>query len=288
MCRYHPARHIFFNCIFCYHKFKTLLKKIRIFATLFVTKRTDSMSNVINIYCDESCHLEKDCHKSMVIGGISCPIEKVKELSIKIRQLKEKYGLSKYNEIKWTKVSASKKSFFVELIELFYNTEYLKFRAVKIPDKSVLNHVKFCQTHDSWYYKMYYVMLRHILNNPNYSYNVYMDIKDSCSSDKVRTLKDFLLNEIKDFNGERLHNFQTIRSNESELLQLADLLIGAVGYENRVQEIKDRDETFIPNADKLFLVGLLKAKMHIVSFENSTPYSADKFNILVWEATKNA
>ena len=115
-----------------------------------------------------------------------------------------------------------------------------------------------------------------------------VDIKDSCSSDKVRTLKDFLLNEIKDFNGERLHNFQTIRLNESELLQLADLLIGAVGYENRVKEIKDRDENFIPNADKLFLVSLLKAKMHIVSFENSTPYSADKFNILVWEANTNA
>ena len=51
------------------------------------------MSNVINVYCDESCHLENDCHKSMIIGGISCPRDKVKELSIKIRQLKEKFGL---------------------------------------------------------------------------------------------------------------------------------------------------------------------------------------------------
>lgn len=246
------------------------------------------MNDVINIYCDESCHLEHDNHKSMIIGGISCPINKVKELSIKIRQLKEKYGLSKFNEIKWTKVSASKRSFFVELIDVFYDTECLKFRAVKIPDKSVLNHARFCQTHDSWYYKMYYVMLRHILNNPNYSYNVYMDIKDSCSSEKVQTLKNFLLNEIKDFNGERLHNFQTIRSHESELLQLADLLIGAVGYENRVQEIKDQDNDFVPNADKLFLVNYLKAKLHIFSFDTSTPFSANKFNILVWEATKNA
>ncbi len=246
------------------------------------------MSNVINVYCDESCHLENDCHKSMIIGGISCPRDKVKELSIKIRQLKEKFGLSKYNEIKWTKVSASKNSFFKELVELFYNTECLKFRAVKIPNKGILNHARYCQTHDSWYYKMYYVMLRHILNNPNFSYNVYMDIKDSCSSEKVKTLKDFLLNEIKDFKGERLQNFQTIRSHESELLQLADLLIGAVGYENRIQEIKERDQNFTPNADKLFLVGLLKSRMHIVSFEKSTPFSADKFNILVWEANKNA
>ena len=37
---------------------------------------------VINIYCDESCHLENDKHTSMVLGGVSCPISKVRDISI--------------------------------------------------------------------------------------------------------------------------------------------------------------------------------------------------------------
>lgn len=28
---------------------------------------------MINIYCDESCHLEHDKQKVMAIGGIACP-----------------------------------------------------------------------------------------------------------------------------------------------------------------------------------------------------------------------
>lgn len=246
------------------------------------------MTKVINIYCDESCHLENDCNKTMVLGAISCPADKVKDISYEIRELKNKYNLSRFNEIKWTKVSASKRSFFIELVELFCNTDFLKFRAVKIPDKGLLNHQKFHQTHDTWYYKMYYQMLKHVLNDDNCVYNVYMDIKDSCSSDKVRTLKEFLLREISDFNEERLQNFQTIRSYESELMQLADLLIGAIGYNNRIKAYTSLDENFVPNPEKIYLEQFLKSKLKITSFDKSTPFSANKFNILVWEAEKNA
>lgn len=31
------------------------------------------MSEFFNIYCDESCHLENDGQKSMVLGAVSCP-----------------------------------------------------------------------------------------------------------------------------------------------------------------------------------------------------------------------
>jgi len=31
------------------------------------------MTNIYNIYCDESCHLENDGEKVMVLGAIWCP-----------------------------------------------------------------------------------------------------------------------------------------------------------------------------------------------------------------------
>ncbi len=32
------------------------------------------MSQVFNIYCDESCHLEHDREKVMVLGAVWCPL----------------------------------------------------------------------------------------------------------------------------------------------------------------------------------------------------------------------
>ena len=70
--------------------------------------------NVINVYCDESCHLEHDHQRAMVFGCVRCPQEKVRELSEQIRKLKQKHFIYKFAEIKWTKVSKSKEEFFFD------------------------------------------------------------------------------------------------------------------------------------------------------------------------------
>ena len=36
---------------------------------------------MINIYCDESCHLEHDDSDIMVLGGISCDKKNIKYIS---------------------------------------------------------------------------------------------------------------------------------------------------------------------------------------------------------------
>ena len=49
------------------------------------------MNNLYNIYCDESCHLEHDRQKAMVLGGIWCPYDKrkkKKKLLVKSGQLR--------------------------------------------------------------------------------------------------------------------------------------------------------------------------------------------------------
>ncbi|MBM3211248.1 DUF3800 domain-containing protein [Candidatus Poribacteria bacterium] len=48
------------------------------------------MSNQYNIYCDESCHLEKDKQKAMVLGCIVLPCDMVKTVSDEIKAIKKK------------------------------------------------------------------------------------------------------------------------------------------------------------------------------------------------------
>ena len=43
-------------------------------------KDTLAMSEIFNIYCDESCHLENDHFRFMVLGGLWCPVQKSRKL----------------------------------------------------------------------------------------------------------------------------------------------------------------------------------------------------------------
>ena len=108
-----------------------------------------------NIYCDESCHLEHDKEKVMVIGGIKCPKSRRKIIINDIYTIKEEFNIPKMAEIKWNKVSNCNLEYFKKIVDLFLDTQDLQFRAVVV-DKTKLNHEQFGQTHNEFYYKMYY------------------------------------------------------------------------------------------------------------------------------------
>ena len=49
------------------------------------------MSEPINIYCDESCHLENDQQPLMVLGAVWCPADRTAEIAKRLRELKSKH-----------------------------------------------------------------------------------------------------------------------------------------------------------------------------------------------------
>ena len=49
------------------------------------------MSKIINIYCDESCHLEHDHQPIMLFGTVWCPQEDTRQHIAALRELKEKH-----------------------------------------------------------------------------------------------------------------------------------------------------------------------------------------------------
>jgi hypothetical protein len=189
-------------------------------------------SQTYNIYCDESCHLEHDSQPVMVLGAVWCPLEKTQEIAIRLREIKVEHGLPRDFEIKWIKVSPSGLDFYQNVLDYFFDDDDLHFRALIVPDKSKLRHSEFQQTHDDWYYKMYFDLLKVILS-PEAIYRIYLDIKDTRSADKVARLHEVLSNEKYDFQREIVERVQTVRSHEVEVIQLADLLIGIISYANR-------------------------------------------------------
>ena len=185
---------------------------------------TINLKKTFNFYCDESTHLENDHHPFMIIGYISTPYHLLKMHNKNIREMKLKHYLK--GELKWSALSKSQYPFYNELIDYFFSNSSLEFRAIII-NKCQMNHQAFHQSHNDFYDKMYYQLLNKKIY-PEHTYNIYLDIKDTYSYRKAKNLKSYL---ERDYHN--IRNLQVINSYESELLQLTDVLIGALNYKIR-------------------------------------------------------
>jgi len=232
------------------------------------------MSEIFNIYCDESCHLENDRLPIMVLGAVWCSLEKTREIAVRIRELKKKHGLPPNFEIKWVKVSPAKLDFYLNVLDYFFDDDDLHFRGL-IADKTKLNHAERNQTHDDWYYKMYFDMLKVILF-PHSRYRIYLDFKDTHTQSKVehiQKLHEVLSNNMYDFRREVVERVQAVDSKEVEQLQLADLLIGAVAYVNRNLRTSEAKLAFIQRMQE-------RSGYRLTS---KTLYREDKVNLFLWQ-----
>jgi len=230
------------------------------------------MNDYINIYCDESCHLLHDNIPIMALGAIFAPLIDVKKINTEIRNLKIKYNCK--GELKWTKVSDKNIEFYLELVDLFAKCDSMSFRSVIIEHKEKLDHNKYnLGDHNNFYYKMYYLLLKNIIEkNSNETILIYIDIKDTKSSEKVKKLHEVLANYFRDFNYKKIIRIQQIRSNESELMQLCDFILGAIAYANRKLTSSKAKSAVVNRLEESFSCSLS---------EKTEPWES-KFNIFIF------
>lgn len=229
------------------------------------------MSQSYNIYCDESCHLENDREPVMVLGAVWCHKSQSKSISQDLHNIKQKYGFDQKFEVKWKKVGSQKIDLYRDFVNYFFDNSDLHFRCW-IAEKQGLDHSRFDgQNHDLWYYKMYFGMLK-VIFSPQDEYFIYLDIKDHWGGVKVKKLHNVICNSMYDFNRNIVKHIQIMHSYESELLQLADLLIGAVSYVNR---------NLGGNKGKEELIEIIKTRSNY-NLTTKTLFKEDKFNIFRW------
>lgn len=218
------------------------------------------------IFCDESNHLHNDTSNLMLIGGIGCPSNQVEYVNRFIKHLKHKHNAM--CELKWTKLNNNKKEFYKELLEFFFSSVYLKFNAQAVINKSKLNHDKYNEGEaDTFYYKMYYYALLPFLK-PNKHINIFIDYKDTKGGQRAKKLNEVIHNS---FYGQINCEFTIIQSHESQIMQLTDMIIGAIGYKNR-QDIEHKSEI------KNFIITTIE-ELGGISLDVSTPQWEEKFRI---------
>ncbi len=217
------------------------------------------MQKTYNFYCDESCHLENDVQSHMLIAYTCSAWNQVKLHQERIKEIKKKHLF--FGEIKWSKVSRSQYPFYADLLDYFFASD-LQFRAVVI-DKSKIKNEDHHQSFDDFYYKMYYQLIYHKISMEHH-YNIYLDIKDNLSAQKVKRL-----HEILNIRYSTIRTLQNIRSHESLLMQITDFLMGAISY-------------YLRGFNKVIAKNKLieKIQQHTqLPLTGSTPKSNDKFNL---------
>ena len=230
------------------------------------------MRRDFNIYCDESCHIVNGAGTHMVLGGVMCPYSEKDELFQRIKAIKAENGLG-HAEMKWSRVARGKIGAYRDLINFFFDKEGLRFRAIVI-EKRKINLEKFSFTQDDFYYRQYFQLLRWFISTGNH-YSIYLDIKDTQGVEKVSQLHEVLCNAHLDFDLKSITRIQEIRSHEVAVMQLVDILIGAISYANKYLDGGQSDA-------KNEIVELIK-KRSGCSLTHSTSFGSLRFNIFQWE-----
>lgn len=226
----------------------------------------------LNIYCDESTHLPNDGQPFMVLGAIVCPTALSRDVTVRLREIRAKHQIQPSFELKWTKVSPAKLEFYLDVIDYFFDNDDLNFRAVVAP-KQGLDHERFGQTHDDWYYKMMFYLIRNVIPAQDEAF-IYFDKKDTNGQEKIDRLRSVIANAEYDFSRSNIRRLQIVESHHVGLLQLADLLIGAVNYVNRGNTTSEA---------KLRLIERIRERSG-VNLTHTTLLSEMKTNIFRWRA----
>jgi len=221
------------------------------------------MSKTFNIYCDESTHLIHDGHPYMLLGYTSIAYPQIRMAKDEIKAIKHRHNYTE--ELKWTNVHEATYKVYADLIDWFFMND-LEFRAVVV-DKSQIDESRPDYTFNDFYFRMYFQLLHTKVDFRN-TYNVFMDIKDTCSYEKMERLR-----KIVELNSS-IGNFQFIRSHESVFIQLADVLMGAINYNLRVE----KGEILGTVIAKRRLIEKIKKHSNI-SLNTTTPLSRRKFNL---------
>lgn len=228
------------------------------------------------LFVDESCHLEHDKISVMCIGYIKVPDRVYSNLKNELQVIKEKHNSPM--ELKWNKFSSSRLPMYKELVDFFFEKP-LEFRSVLIKYKERLNNQDFNQgSHDNFYYKMMYYLLRP--NPTGLDYRVFIDIKDTRGKEKLLKIEEVFQNYHR--GDSPFIQFQHIRSHESIFIQLADFFIGAITYKSRV--IKNEFEA---HPAKLEFIEYLEEKSGFLMHEGTPPWE-HKFNIFDHQPQKRS
>ena len=181
----------------------------------------------------------------MLIGGIwvdELTYELVKE---ECKQFKANNGWEALTKLNWKNVSKQTLPQYKQFIDIFFKYN-LNFRCI-ILDRWTVN-LKRNEENDKelGFYKFYYMFLRNC-SDKGHQYYIYLDRINNRVPNRLQVMRDFLQkprlrvsrdNDMYYQKGLDVKTIEFVNSNSYDLIQFADLLLGAIGYHYNGKHLK--------------------------------------------------
>lgn len=188
-----------------------------------------------------------------------------------IKQIRDKNHF--YDEIKWNKVNKRNINIMKIIIDNFFSTHNTGFHCIVLP-KDEMDFKEYFNNDFLKVYKSFTVLLlkRYIKKN-----EIVSIIADDYPAPKKDEFEAKVRNYVNDHNKAlSIHSIIRINSKGSNLIQLADLLMGTVNYEFKLKNSLIKH----PSKAKISLLDYLKDKLNIDDL--STSVNSVKFNIMIF------
>ena len=173
----------------------------------------------------------------MLIGGIW--VDEPTYIKAKGECRKFKYENNWKENTKFNWKNLSKKTFeqYCKFIDIFFKYN-LQFNCIIIDKKEVNLKDNLNKDAELGFYKFYYQLLRKN-SKPNIPYYVYLDRRNTSEPKRLEVLRNFLRRDYypASYSGARqfekgldIHSLEFVNSDTYNLIQMADLLLGAIGF----------------------------------------------------------
>ena len=220
------------------------------------------------VYCDESRHDGSPNHRYMAIGGLWIPEEREPELVAQFRALRP--GQQPQAEVKWNKTRQESVALYSKIVDLFFDFPGAAFRAIVV-DKAKVDLARYHQgDQELGFYKFYYEMLEKWIL-PGHEFVILLDYKQNSDPDRYLTFYKILQARAQKVRA-RIEDLTVVNSAEEPLVQIADLLTGAISA-SCCDDLR-------PGSPKQQLAEHIAKRAGFVSLKNSSLSPAfSKFNI---------
>ena len=219
------------------------------------------------VYCDESnpefFKSRLDGENYVLIGSIWIKAEDRPAHKTAIKLIREHHQVG--GEFKWTRLSPSRVEFYTEIVDWFFGASEARFRIIVLPVIE-LDDKLHKYDNELAFYKFYYQVLHHWILDHN-NYRIFVDTRTNRLHERLKTLERCL--NYANLTSEV--TIQALPSDELDLIQVADVLIGAVGY-----SFHGRKES----KAKLQVVEAIKKK--IGGEIRTTRKTEEKFNVFLF------
>ncbi len=171
-------------------------------------------------------------------------------------------------------VSPSKLGMYTDLVEFFFQEPVLQFSALVIPDKSILDYSLYIQTHDDWYYRMYYEMFIQEYGKKKKPMRFTSTSRTRarqkgrqsyCGRYSACRMGDPTLQTVK--------RIQIVRSHEVQIVQLVDVMLGAIAYYARGLSSSAREAKDCESRSGI---------RPFIPLERALPSAVAKFSLSYW------